>query len=85
MTLEEKMKEMGYEESGIFEERFEKELKDLDLWLSISIKEDEINYYVGAYDFFSRQRQIDNLQIAFNNLKRDLKEIEKWLKEKTNA
>ena len=92
MTFEEKMKEMGY---SIFYSIFYKYYKCdeethyyqmVDKCCSAYIsfkpgKKEIIDNKLSWYGFIKSQSDIDALQIAFNNLKRDVEEIEKFLEE----
>ena len=85
MTLEEKLKKMGYclydsarsisiykkKDCGFFEEPT----------TIVLCKGKIVHYYLQTNINIYNQQDIDYLQIAFNNLKRDVKEIGNWLKE----
>lgn len=80
MTKAEYLKSIGYKV-------FVKESGDLILWTKKSGKfetaivlfERENDYYcLKVNDTIETQKDIDNLQIAFNNLKRDFEEMQKY-------
>lgn len=80
MTKQEYLESIGYEV-------FVKESGDLILWTKKSGKfekaivlfERENDYYcLKVNDTIETQKDIDNLQIAFNNVKRDFEEMQKY-------
>jgi len=72
MTLVNKFKKRGYHQAQYRNELFVKEFHEL--CINISFSKKRITY---AYDDFVNQSEIDNLQIAFNIMNNDIKEIEK--------
>ena len=78
---EEKLKELGYEEISTpalyMYGEYKKEIEHLGCTLHIFIDEERKikTWFVKSEYLISTQGQIDNLQIAFNILKSDLKEL----------
>lgn len=86
MTLCEKLEELGYE-IGSDEVRkiFYKNFYDLRLVVCIQLTSNLTsitNYGVEFYSSFIDQDDINAMQIAFNRVLKDVKELTKWLKMK---
>lgn len=86
MTLCEKLEELGYE-IGSDEVRkiFYKNFYDLELAVCIQLTSNLTsitNYGVEFYSSFIDQDDINAMQIAFNRVLKDVKELTKWLKMK---
>ena len=87
MTLCEKLEELGYECQNLWFKYF-KYYYDIDV--EVCIKLDSIGEEIETYGvcedgsglFLYKQKEIDNMQIAFNRVQKDIKEVEKWLKMK---
>lgn len=83
--LEEKLKELGYKKIGVTGSStlfmyYKKEIEHLECALKIFVdyeKKKIRKWGVASLYLISTQGQIDNLQMAFNWLKDDLKELEK--------
>ena len=73
MTKIEKLKELGY--GGNFSEFSKNSDNDENIFQCISPYEE--TYYVEVGKFIKTQEDIDNIQIAFNRVKSDFKEIYK--------
>ena len=75
MNLKEKLKQKGYQpfddKEIVWVKRYNEQFT-----LRIIIVENKLYEALVEQNWFIRQQnEIDNLQIAFNNLKRDIKEI----------
>lgn len=76
MTLEERIFNLGYVlNDNIYEKAYNDEIYQT--IILTKGKRKIIDYYI-YYNFgwFEKQEQIDNIQIAFNRLQRDIKELE---------
>ena len=86
MTLCQKLEELGYKYNNRIL-RCSKHYYDIEISVCICLKttEQEINYYgvIPQYEL-NQQEDIDKMQVAFNRLKKDIKEIEKWQKQIAN-
>ena len=81
MTKREYLISIGYEHSDYVEFYFEKTYKEFDgRFMSMCIDLDRNKYFVviPSGRAIENQRQIDDLQIAFNNVKRDFEEMQKY-------
>ena len=81
MTKREYLISIGYEHSDYVEFYFEKTYKEFDgRFMSMCIDLDRNKYFVviPSGRAIENQRQIDDLQIAFNNVKRDFEEMKKY-------
>lgn len=85
MTLCEKLEELGYNCHNLYF-RFYKYYYDL--YVEVGIFLDSVGEEIETYGIVPddtglyQQEEIDRIQVAFNRLKKDLKEIEKWQKMK---
>ena len=73
--LEEKLKELGYEERDYIHKVFSKNL--FPYLIFIKLENDKISNYAINYCWFSisSQRDMDELQQAFNIMQKDLEEL----------
>lgn len=71
MTLEEKLKTLGYKK---YRNYFAKQYNDK-VDIQFAVVGSEYNYAVRC-TLIETQRDIDDIQIAFNRLKRDLQKLE---------
>ena len=78
MTKIEFLKSKGYEPSKIFLHYYDKIYWDFRCPVRISINICEERYGLDILAEITTQKDIDNLQIAFNNLKRDFEEMQKY-------
>ena len=74
MTKQEYLESIGYD--NFFGSAYHKDYKGFYMTIHLS-KERETPLYVLARDVIKNQQDIDNLQIAFNNVKRDFEEMQK--------
>lgn len=80
MTLVNKLKKLGYRQYQDRKELFVKDIYEfyyIKINLTYDLKEIALKYVEYAFSGISNQDEIDNLQIAFNVMNSDLKEIEK--------
>ena len=77
MTKAEYLKSIGYEcWDGC---RYEKLIRCFDSCSQIiNIKENRFYIYFWDTDIIETQKDVDKLQIAFNNVKRDFEEMQKY-------
>lgn len=86
MTLGEKLEELGYKCNNPYL-KYYKYHYDINIYVLIELSREASDIYdygiAQDYDMLKivKQEEIDNLQIAFNRLKKDIKEIEKWQKQ----
>lgn len=76
MTLEERIFNLGYVlNDNIYEKDYNDEIHQVIILTKGKRKIDSFHIY---YDFgwFEKQEEIDNIQIAFNRLQRDIKILE---------
>ena len=84
MTLCEKLEELGYNCHNLY---FRYYKHYYDLYVDVAISLDSVGEEIETYGIVPdaqglyQQQDIDNMQVAFNRLKRDIKEIEKWQKQ----
>lgn len=77
MTIEEKLEKLGYKREYTFEKTemgFIKEIRDFWVWIIMNYGK-ITGGSVACCESIKKQEQIDNLQIAFNILQADLKEL----------
>lgn len=76
MTLEERIFNLGYVlNENIYEKAYNDEIYQI---IALTKKKRKIDCYYIYYNFgwFEKQEEIDNIQIAFNRLQRDIKELQ---------
>ena len=81
MTKREYLESIGYEHCDYVEFYFEKIYKEFDgRFIVMSIDLDRNKYFIVITSgrAIENQREIDVLQIAFNNVKRDFEEMQKY-------
>lgn len=86
MTKEEYLKSIGYkidtwcdiENIGVFYKMYEGIDGNQDMTLYIDLNENRYFVELTLVEILENQRKIDDLQIAFNNVKRDFEEMQKY-------
>ena len=80
MTIEDKLKELGYEPSKSFPREYTKKYSPYIVQvICLSVIEHELDEaYIDTNDIISSQQRIDNIQIAFNRLQEDLKKLQEF-------
>lgn len=82
MTKREYLESIGYKEDGDESKIYVKNQGDYQYCQVINTEplEEEAEYWIEIIPcaFFNYQKDIDDLQIAFNNVKRDFKEMQKY-------
>ena len=81
MTKREYLESIGYKHIDYVEFYFEKIYKKFDgCFIVMSIDLDRNKYFIVITSdrVIENQRQIDDLQIAFNNVRRDFEEMQKY-------
>ena len=84
MTKAEYLISIGYEHSDYVEFYFEKTYKEFDgRFMSMCIDLDRNKYFVVIPSGIAieNQREIDDIQIVFNNVRRDFEEMQKYEEE----
>ncbi len=81
--LEEKLIELGYVKNRQMSYEYETYyFRNFDSFINLYINVEVDGYithsYVQAFDTYAYQEQIDNLQQAFNQLQKDLKELKEY-------
>ena len=72
--LEKKLVELGYEKDEYFKWYFKYSSGGMEI--SISITDNGLKGKVwNKYRYYSQQHDIDNLQLAFNEMQKDLEEL----------
>ena len=78
MTKKEYLESIGYD--NFFGSSYHKNYMNCYMTIHLS-KDRETHLYVLARDVIKNQQDIDNVQIAFNNVKRDFEEMQKYEEE----
>jgi hypothetical protein len=76
--IENKLAALGYHEFFADEGRYIKMINHLAVFIIIDKSDHVLCGYVAADDYISEQKDIDNIQIAYNQLQNDLKELRGW-------